>query len=152
RSTKASINERQTGEESHVTLPRGFIPPHILLRYPRMSIAVIRAYPRASQRATEYRQILTHPLAQEAQNPPSRPEFFPSILLTKSRQPRPEPVQAKAKAKGAAAKANAKEAAALERACAEYEKALFQIRDSFGFVVEPGKQLQYMRIISDGKR
>src|SRR4051812_25570616 len=28
RSTKASINERQTGEESHVTLPRGFIPPH----------------------------------------------------------------------------------------------------------------------------
>jgi hypothetical protein len=46
-------------KKSHVILPRGFIPPHIRLRYPRISSTVIRAYPRTSQRVPEYRQTLT---------------------------------------------------------------------------------------------
>ncbi|KAJ7788539.1 hypothetical protein B0H14DRAFT_259852 [Mycena olivaceomarginata] len=59
-----------------------------------MSSAVIRAYPRASQRAPEYRQILTHPLAQEAQNPPSRPSSIHPSRRTRSSQPTPAQVDA----------------------------------------------------------
>jgi hypothetical protein len=66
RSTNPVRSSVKRVKKSHVTLPRGFIPPHIRLRYPRISSAVIRAYPRASQRAPEYHQILTH-------RPPARP-------------------------------------------------------------------------------
>jgi hypothetical protein len=59
RSTNPVQSSVKRVKKSHVTLPRGFIPPHLHLRYPRMSSAVIHAYPCASQRAPEYRQTLT---------------------------------------------------------------------------------------------
>ncbi|KAF8171259.1 hypothetical protein K438DRAFT_1982249 [Mycena galopus ATCC 62051] len=59
-----------------------------------MSSAVIRAYPRASQRVPEYHQTLTYPLAQEAPKIPALPTASSTIIpsLRKSMHPaRPEP-------------------------------------------------------------